>query len=298
MPTPTHRPPTLTGRVFRGAETIGHGLLTVDALRSQAWVRLRHDVYADARLPRDHGLACAAARLRLPPPTVFAGRSAAFLLGITEAATFDDEVHVITSTGVRLSRQHRLAIHHTNLTVDEVIDVGLPVTTATRTAWDVAKWHEPLDAVPIIDALLRRHLTTIPELTAQIARHHGRRGWRKAQQAYALTDPGAQSPAESRLRVRLVLAGLPTPVAQHPIPVPDGRLLHPDLAWPAHRVAVEYDGATHATINQLHRDRKRMNQLATAGWTVLHVTSRRAATDFPALVTEIQTALTQNAPHP
>ncbi|MEK8109080.1 hypothetical protein NKG94_38625 [Micromonospora sp. M12] len=30
-------------------------------------VRLRHDIYADARLERDHALACRAALLRLPP---------------------------------------------------------------------------------------------------------------------------------------------------------------------------------------------------------------------------------------
>ena len=106
-----------------------------------------------------------------------------------------------------------------------------------------------------------------------------------------LADATAQSPAESRLRVRLVLAGLPRPVGQHPVRVGGGRVLHPDLAWPRWRVAVEYAGLWHADVDQFHRDRRRLNMLVAAGWTVLHVTSRRMSADFPAVVTEIRTAL-------
>jgi very-short-patch-repair endonuclease len=108
---------------------------------------------------------------------------------------------------------------------------------------------------------------------------------------FGLADPGAQSPTESHLRVRLVLAGLPRPVAQHPVRGPSGLVLHPDLAWPQFRVAVEYDGQWHADPDQLTRDRYRLNQLVAAGWLVLHVTGRRLHREFPALVREIRAAL-------
>ncbi|WP_416902154.1 endonuclease domain-containing protein [Micromonospora echinospora] len=114
---------------------------------------------------------------------------------------------------------------------------------------------------------------------------------------FGLADAGAQSPPESHLRVRLVLAGLPRPVTQHPVRVPSGLVLHPDLAWPEFKVAVEYDGRWHADPEQLHRDRRRLNQLVGAGWLVLHVTGRRLRHDFAALLREIRAALASRGWH-
>jgi hypothetical protein len=96
MPTTPRRPAALYGRVFRGREAVRHGLITPDDLRSRAWIRVRHDVYADARLTRDHELACRAALARLRPTAVLAGPSAAFLHGVEHAAGYGDDVHVIT----------------------------------------------------------------------------------------------------------------------------------------------------------------------------------------------------------
>jgi very-short-patch-repair endonuclease len=88
-----------------------------------------------------------------------------------------------------------------------------------------------------------------------------------------------------------VLAGLPHPQAQFEVRV-DGRFVaRVDLAWPDRKVAVEYDGVWHADSAQVHRDRRRLNQLVSAGWTVLHVTSVRMHEDFPAVVAEIRAAL-------
>ena len=38
-------------------------------------------------------------------------------------------------------------------------------------------------------------------------------------------------------------------------------------------MAIEYDGAWHGRPGQLARDRRRLNALVAAGWTVLHVTA-------------------------
>ncbi len=291
MPVSAHRPATLSGQVFRGAEAIRRGVLTIDELRGSAWTRVRHDVYADARLEHDHALACRGALARLPPTTVIAGSSAAFLHGVDHAATYADDVHVITPPGVRVGAQLRLRVHHLDLRPDEI--AGTPLrTTPARTAWDVARWLRPIDAIPIVDALLAGDLTTSEALTRQLRRNTGRRGWRRAERVFALADGGAQSPAESRLRVHLVLAGLPRPVAQCPVRVSPTLVLHPDLGWPEWRVAVEYDGNWHADAEQLHRDRQRLNQLVGAGWMVLHVTSRRLRADRPAVIREVRGALT------
>ena len=291
MPIRSPRPAALTSRVFRGSEALRQGLLSPDDLRSHAWTRIRHDVYADASLERDHRLACQAALLHVPATTVIAGPSAAFLHGVLHAATFTDDVHVITPRAVRVGVQQRLRVHQSDLTPSEIVGHRLRFTSSTRTAWDSARWLATADAVPIVDAMLGRGLVTHATLADQLSRQGGRRGWRRARDVFALADAGAQSPAESRLRVRLEQAGLPRPVTQCPIRVSAGPTLHADLGWPEWQVAVEYDGQWHATADQLHRDRVRLNRLVAAGWTILHVTHRRQQTDFPGVVAEITAAL-------
>jgi hypothetical protein len=141
------------------------------------------------------------------------------------------------------------------------------------------------------DVLLREDLVDPSELDKLAILKAGHRGSRKVRRAFALADARAQSPPESVLRVRLAMAGLPDAVAQCPISVASGLILHSELGWPQFKVAVEYDGQWHATADQLHRDRRRLNQLAAAGWLVLHVTSERMRRDFAGVLREIRTAL-------
>ncbi|MGS2613104.1 hypothetical protein ACVCAH_01005 [Micromonospora sp. LZ34] len=331
MPPAPHRPNALAWQVFRGSEAVRHGLLTPHQLRSSAWVRLRHDVYADARLDRDHALACRAAALQFPVDAVIAGPSAAYLHGVEHAVGFTDDVHVIVPRAAGLRTQRGLRVH-TGVTsllssaaagaaapdqrfVGAGVDVAgscrrlgtpgakvvirpavavsatPPRTNPTQAAWETAVWLDPVRAVGIVDGLLARGLTTCAAIADIADRNAERPGGRRARWVFGLADPGAQSPPESHLRVRLVLAGLPRPVAQHPVRLPAGLVLHPDLAWPEYRVAAEYDGHWHADAEQLHADRRRLNQLVGAGWLVVHVTSRRLHHDFPAVLREVRSAL-------
>ncbi|WP_243709744.1 endonuclease domain-containing protein [Micromonospora sp. 15K316] len=167
----------------------------------------------------------------------------------------------------------------------------LPRTSPAQAAWETAVWLEPVRAVGIVDTLLAGGLTEPDELAAIADANAGRPGAQRARWVFGLADGRAQSPPESHLRVRLVLAGLPRPVAQHPVRLPSGLILHPDLAWPQLRVAIEYDGQWHADPERLHTDRKRLNQLVAAGWLVLHVTSRRMHNDFAGVLREVRAAL-------
>ena len=63
-----------------------------------------------------------------------------------------------------------------------------------------------------------------------------------------------------------------------------------DLAFPDQRVAIEYDGAWHAEPGQFAKDRRRLNALVAAGWTVLHVTAADLP-DLDALITRLRTLL-------
>jgi hypothetical protein len=145
--------------------------------------------------------------------------------------------------------------------------------------------------VAILDGLLAIDAISAEQLTRYCDDRSGQRGHLRARAAFALADGRSQSPPESRLRVRLAGAGLPPATPQCPVTVASGVPLHLDLGWPDYRVGLEYDGQWHASADQLHRDRRRLNLLLGAGWIVLHATSERLRRDFAGLTREIRTAL-------
>jgi hypothetical protein len=90
---------------------------------------------------------------------------------------------------------------------------------------------------------------------------------------------GAQSHLEI-LGVRaLVAAGLPMPLLQYGIALPDGPV-RLDAAWPDVKVAVEFDGAAfHGSPNARQRDLRRDAALAALGWVVLRFSTRTSPSD-------------------
>ena len=76
--------------------------------------------------------------------------------------------------------------------------------------------------------------------------------------AIANADPKAESPMETRLRLLLVLAGLPTPLSQVSIRNAKGDFAgRVDLYYPDHHLGIEYDGGPHK--DQLAEDNRRQN---------------------------------------
>jgi hypothetical protein len=291
VPVPAYRPEVLRYQTFRGTEAIRARVLTPNQLRSGAWIRLGYDTYADSRLERDHELACRAVALRLPPEAALAGPSAADLLGVPHAAGFTDPVHVVVPHDLRLPSRRGLRVHRVDLDHGDVeTDSGLPRTSPSRTVWDLARWLEPVRSVPVIDALGRSGVVDEGSLTTYLATHRTRRGHRRVAEAVGMFDPRAQSAPESVLRVRLVLAGIPRPVVQHEVRLPTVTL-HPDLAWPEYRVAMEYDGQWHGDPNRLPLDRRRLNRLVAADWKVLYVTNDQLRRGFAEVLTVLRTTL-------
>lgn len=285
--------------MFRGSDAVRRDLVSSNQLRSTAWVRVRHDVYADSRIRLDHTLACRATALRLPVSAVFAGPSAAFLHGVKHAASYNDDVHVILAPDLRLRSHQGLRIHATEVEADEVEwRDGLRRTTATRTAWDVACWAELTHAVSIVDRLLRRDQVAPADLADLVERHGNHLSRSRALRVFDLADPRARSAPESSLRIRLITAGIPRPAARHPVKLANGRVLHPELAWPEFRVAVELDRQGPAERSLCLDDidpelmrRYSRGQLAASGWTVLPVTLHQMRRDFTDFVTSVRRAL-------
>ncbi|TYP85924.1 type IV toxin-antitoxin system AbiEi family antitoxin [Blastococcus xanthinilyticus] len=287
--TPT-RPPELRGRIFRGSEQVRAGLLTPGHLRSSAWRRLFPDVYACASLPVTHERrARAVAGLLLPGATV-SGRSAAVLWGV-EAARSDDPVECTLPTARRCGAVRGVHVTRRHLPAGDVTRWrGVLVTTPMRTALDLARIQPADDAVVAVDQFLGSRLITLDDLRAAAAGVTGP-GCRSIRLAVGRADGLAQSPQETRLRLLLHGSPLPRPVAQHRVCDADGRFVaQVDFGWPERAVAVEYDGVWHGEAQQVGKDRRRLNRLTAAGWTVIFVTAADLR-DPVILVARIRAAL-------
>ena len=288
------RPHALRGRIFRGREAIDAGLLSPEQLRSRAWRRLFHGVYADSRLTITHATRCAAAtEFVLPAGSVIAGRSAARLYG-SQAARDDDRVEALAPRASVIVPYAGVVVHQGQLAPeDQVQREHFAITTPVRTCWDLACWLPPVEAVVIIDQLLARGVVSPAALEAYRRKRRTEKptpkGMRRYERVLTLVDGGAESPQESRLRVRLVLAGLPRPQTQYVVRNRGRFVARLDMGWPEYHLGAEYDGQDHA--GQLDRDRKRHNAILTAEWDVLYVTAKRLRDDFDGIVAEVGAAM-------
>ncbi|CAN5388602.1 hypothetical protein BH10ACT7_BH10ACT7_00330 [soil metagenome] len=136
------------------------------------------------------------------------------------------------------------------LAVDEIRDMkGLRVTSPARTWLDLGSMLALDDLVAVGDYLIHHSApwVTWEQLRLAVAAHRGR-GIRRLRLAVDLLDPSAESRPESRLRVMIVLAGLPRPVINHAlVDSGTGKHLRPDFTFPRERVLIEYQGDYHRT---------------------------------------------------
>jgi hypothetical protein len=258
--------------VFVGSHAVAEGLLTRKQLRERSYRRLVQGVYADPALPMDHRLRCAGVALLLPHGAAIGGHSAAAWYGAPFAGG-QDPVTVLRPSNVLWKGPREVRVHQTELAVAEVsVRDGVPVSSALRTAWDVAALEPLGTAVAVLDAMVRAGAVRMADLTAMAHAGTGRWGVTKVRRAVPLVDPRAESAPESRVRVALVLADL-EPVPQYEVRVGGVLLGRVDLAWPEARLAVEYEGAHHFEGTQIVRDDARFRRLIAAGWRVIRLSA-------------------------
>ena len=258
-------PIELTGP-FRGSIAVAEGLLTRAGLRGRGYQRLFPDVYAPAHLDVDLALRARAAGVLVAGRGVVAGYAAAELWGAScgpEDAPVD----------VHLPHDYRcpgLQVHRERLENDEIASCGAtPVTAPARSAFDLARWAPSLtERVVAVDALLNSCPITPEDVRVLRNRHLGAYRGGAVAAVLALVDARAESPMESRTRMALHLGGLPAPSVQHPVPA-RGTCYYLDLAYPAARLGVEYDGADHRLQRRARRDLVREAALTALGWHIL-----------------------------
>ena len=216
---------------------------------SGRWVRVRRGVYttpdalgsAGTGTTR-HRFDCLAVLLDLArPATAVSHASAARLHGLPVRRDLPRTVRLTDPEVYRRGRG--FLVKHAPLGADELRGSGpLPLTSPARTLTDCAREWELEDAVVAMDAALRTRRLELGDLRAAAAAARSWPGGLAAARAASLADGRAESPLETRGRLRIVGAGLPAPELQVEIRA-GGRLLGVVDAWfEGAAVAVEFDG--------------------------------------------------------
>lgn len=274
---------------FIGTEAVAAGDVSRRTLRS------RHDmVYRNVYLRKDQQLTPVT---RAVAAWLWSGRTAT-LAGLSAAALHGSR-WIDPRLPAELNRPEAcsvagIVIHRDNLRPDEACMVGeIPVTTPSRTAFDLGRRKGLTTAVIRLDALANATGLTPADVRAIAEYHRGARGVVQLRRVLKLMDGGAESPQETRTRLLLVRCGLGKPETQ--IVVHD-RYGYPfariDMGWAEWKVGVEFDGAQHWTDPaQRTADIDRYAELAARGWIIIRVSSDLLRYRPAVLVVRICTAL-------
>jgi very-short-patch-repair endonuclease len=188
-----------------------------------------------------------------------------------------DEVHVTVAAHRRLRSPHVVVHRALDLLPADIGTRGpIAVTSALRTAIDLAAVVDPGTLEIAIESALRRRLFSVGQLQwrSDALLGTGRPGSASLRALLAQRNLGrTDSSWEVRTAQLLVAAGLPAPTRQHSITANGKEIARADLAYPESKVILEYDSdAWHSGTSRRHKDAARRNQLRSLGWTVVEVT--------------------------
>jgi len=263
-------PPVLMRGVFRLEEARRAGLRRWH-LEGKSWRRVGPGTYMWAGLTETPQLRLMGARSRLPPAAAFSGLTAAWLHGLDVMPC--DPIEVTLPNDAGISARSGVIIRRSQVIEAEiVIRRGLRVTSIVRTLLDVCRRLSLVEAVVVADAALHLRLVGLDALNEAVAGFARQPGVNKLRRVVACVEPATESPMETRLRMLLLLAGLPRPEAQVAIHDSAGRFAgRLDLYYRSNRLGIEYDGGMHR--ESLAADNRRQNRLLDAGDVLLRFTA-------------------------
>jgi very-short-patch-repair endonuclease len=257
---------------FTRADALAAGLADRQ-LRGPRYRRLLHGVYVAAAVPDTPWLRARAALHVHPPGAVATHFSAARAWGAPVPAHPLEHVTV----EVPQDRRHRqgLRCHIAAIAAADVRVVnGIRLSSPERMFVEMAAFLGLVELVVIGDCLVRQRRTSPSALVAYCAASQDPHV-ASARRAASYVRDRVDSPMETRLRMLLVLAGLPEPEVNVEIRDEHGTvLMRVDLCYPGVRLAIEYDGRHHVERErQWERDVERRDDLDD-GWRMLTVTSK------------------------
>ncbi len=229
-----------------------------------------------------------AAVLACGPGAVLSHRSAAALLGLrrTERSGID-----VTVPG-RNSRTHAGIDVHRSMTLaaqDVTVVQGIPCTTIARTMLDVAEVIRARQLERVFEQAEQEEVLDFRALGEQLDRNQTRVGAKRVRALMGDYTAGmgvTWSQLEAAFMAMIAPAGIPMPMVNHFIVLPDGEpAIRADFYWPQHRAVVETDGwQTHKTWAAFQRDRRNDQRLVSAGYPVTRLTHRQIHTEPDRLV--------------
>ncbi len=221
---------------------------------------------------RAHALALSYAP-RLKPGQFFSHLTAARLHGIPLPAAFDgcELLDVSVPSPRRAARALGIQGHRQDVaTSDLVLVSGLPVSAPSRVWLELASLLTDEDLVCVGDYLLwwRQPRATAQDLELACTVWRGRPGIAKLLEIVPILSDRSDSPAESRIRYRLLHAGLPRLSVNEKIFDSRGVFIAmPDLAFRGYRMVMDYEGDHHRTDRvQWEKDIARVPRLEAANW--------------------------------
>lgn len=229
---------------FVRAEGLANGL-TEKVLRGPGYRRLFRNVLVSAATPPS-ALQRVQGALALQCEEAWASHASAARVKGAPIPTIADE-HVSV-------RHQKLRRHHKGLRCHVGDPAGVVVERGLRVSGDIPMFIELggqlglVDLVVVGDWLVRRRGMTRERLLEACERSRHRDA-RKALAAARFVRADVDSPMETRLRLLLVLAGLPEPVVNLVVRDEVGEVIRRyDLSYPVVRVAVEYNGKLHVEV--------------------------------------------------
>ncbi len=220
---------------------------------------------------------CHALATVLRPEDALAGPTAARLWGMPVPRRLEDSplLHVSTTLPTRALRREGVVGTGRRSSATAMLR-GLPVLEVWETCRSLAPMMTAIELTCVIDFVVTgdsRHasLSELPALESYLVTHEHHPGIVRLRRAFAQARVGSWSPRETQLRLLVMAAGIPEPQLNVRLPLPDGRGLVPDLAWPRYRVAAEYNGVHHNKTGQRIHDLRRIDDYTDIGWMTVNI---------------------------
>lgn len=259
-----------TGRPFTRQQALAAGI-TDGQLRSRAYRTLHTGIYLAASVEQTALIRAQAATLPFGERAIASHATAARVWGLPIPTLPDEHVTVLDKAARR--RRPGIRCHYARRQQVRVLD-GVAVSSPAQTFVDLAGLLSLVDLVVVGDHLVRRKLVslrTLHEFCEGSAHPHAA----AARAAVAYVRERVDSPMETRLRMLIVLAGLPEPRVNPLVGDDDGLVMRRyDLCWPEIKLIVEYDGRHHVErIEQWTSDVARREAIDDRGWRIIVVLS-------------------------
>jgi hypothetical protein len=254
---------------FTRAQGIAGGL-TPWQLRSSEYAHPFHDTYVARSATRDLRARVQAATFDAPASAIVSHETAAMLWG--GALPDCTWIHVTVPPRETFAR---VGVRTHRLQGDRPVSIrhGVRLTSPEQTVIDLAGRLDLVQLVTLGDRLVARRVTSPARLVDAAETWTGRHR-AAARRAASFVRGGVDSPPESRLRMLVVLAGLPEPTVNHIIRDPDTGAWRRrfELAYPELRLAIEYEGRQHRDDDEIWAvDIDRREEFDRGSWRVIQV---------------------------